>query len=46
VSHWWQHDIVDAGKLPLLLCFAAIAFGVGTSLVMDEFAMILHLVAG
>jgi hypothetical protein len=106
MSHWWQHDIIDAGKLPLLLCFsafvltfactrgitrliragrgpfknvsaggvhlhhstpgillltvgafaaigappdapwrelAAIAIGIGTSLVMDEFAMILHL---
>ena len=20
---WWQHNIVDAGKLPLLLCSAA-----------------------
>lgn len=106
MAHWWRHDIVDAGKLPLLLCFAAfvvtfactrlvtrliragrgpfgnisaggvhvhhstpgiilmavggftaigappeapwrelagVAFGIGTSLVMDEFAMILHL---
>jgi hypothetical protein len=106
VSHWWRHDIVDVGKLPLLLAFvafiltfactrlitrliragrgpfhnvsadgvhlhhstpgiilltlgafgsigtpphapyreiAALAIGVGTSLVMDEFAMILHL---
>jgi hypothetical protein len=106
VSHWWHHDIVDAGKLPLLLAFtafvltftctrlitrliragrgpfrnvsaggvhlhhstpgvillavgaftsigapphapwreaAALAIGIGSSLVMDEFAMILHL---
>ena len=106
MSHWWRHDIVDAGKLPLLLAFvafivtfactrlvtrliragrgpfrnvsaggvhvhhstpgiilltigafasigapphapyreiAALAIGIGTSLVMDEFAMILHL---
>jgi hypothetical protein len=106
MSHWWQHDIVQAGKLPLLLSFtafvvtfactrlitrliragrgpfrnvsaggvhvhhstpgiilltlgaftsigapphapyrelAALAIGIGTSLVMDEFAMILHL---
>jgi hypothetical protein len=106
MGDWWQHDIVEAGKLPLLLCsaafvvtflvtrgitrmiragrgpfrdnvsasgthvhhavygivllilgalvavgsagppyheLAAIAVGVGTSLVLDEFALILHL---
>jgi hypothetical protein len=106
MADWWQHDIVDAGKLPLLLCsaafvvtflvtrlitrmiragrgpfrdnvrpsgthvhhavygivllvlgalvavgsvgppyqeLAAIAVGAGTSLVLDEFALILHL---
>jgi hypothetical protein len=106
MGDWWQHDIVDAGKLPLLLCsaafvvtflstrvitrmiragvgpfrdnvrpggthvhdavygvvllvlgalvsvgsagppyqeLAAVAVGAGTSLVLDEFALILHL---
>jgi hypothetical protein len=106
MGDWWQHDVVEAGKLPLLLCsaafvvtflvtrgitrmiragrgpfrdnvsasgthvhhavygivllilgalvavgsagppyheLAAIAVGVGTSLVLDEFALILHL---
>jgi len=91
MGDWWQHDIVDAGKLPLLLCSAAfvltflgtrvitrmiragvgpfrdnvrpggthvhhavygvvllvfgalVAVGAGTSLVLDEFALILHL---
>src|SRR3954453_17031444 len=23
MGDWWQHDIVEAGKLPLLLCSAA-----------------------
>ena len=23
MGDWWQHNIVDAGKLPLLLCSAA-----------------------
>ncbi len=106
MGDWWQHDIIDAGKLPLLLCsasfvvtfvatrgitrmiragigpfrdnvsaggthvhhavygivllvlgalvavgtdrspyreLAAVAVGAGTSLVLDEFALILHL---
>ncbi len=107
MRHWWHHEVIDAGKLPLMLCFlsfvvtfvvtrtitrlirdgrgpfknnvtssgvhihhavpgivlliigafvsvspndtltirciAAIAIGVGVSLVLDEFALILHL---
>jgi hypothetical protein len=49
LSHWWHRNIVEPGKLPLLLSrspwhgVAAVLIGAGTSLMLDEFALILRL---